>query len=310
MASYIMKRAVLALGTIWVVITITFILMHSIPGDPFAMENKRIPQSVMDNLNKKYGLDQPLHIQYITYLKNILRGDLGLSFKYANRSVNELIKIGFPTSAKLGLFAVLIGCAVGIFFGIVAGIERGKFLDYFVIIIAIIGVSVPGFVFAGLFQYLFGVKFRILPVSGWNGFSYYILPVIALSMTMIASLARMMRTSMLDVTGQDYIKLARSKGLNNFEVVKNHCIRNAISPVVTLIGGLVAGILVGSFVIETIFRVPGMGVYLVTALQESDYTVIMGISLFYAAIVVVVMFFVDIVYMLIDPRIKINESMR
>ena len=305
MVKYTLKRLLLAILTLWVIITITFCLMHAIPGDPFSDE-KRIAPEIMANLNAKYGLDKPLFEQYVIYMKNLLHGDFGTSFKYANRTVNSLIASGFPVSCTVGAVACAIGIVVGIVFGILSAVNRGRWPDYMVIILSILCVSVPAFVFASLFQYSFGAKLQWLPVAGWKSPIYMVLPCVALGLRLIAHIARMMRTSMLDVLGQDYIMTARAKGLTNGQVIRRHTIRNAITPVVSVCGTMIAGTLVGSFVIENIFNIPGMGKYLVNAVKESDYTVILGMTAFYALVLVVVTFIVDILYVVVDRRVKLD----
>jgi len=305
MLNYTLKRAGMAILTIWVIVTITFFLMHAIPGDPFT-DQKKIPPEIMEKIKIKYGLDKPLIVQYGTYLKNLLKGDLGISMKYKNRSVNTILEESFPVSAKVGLMAVAIGGILGILFGIIAGLNRGKFFDFFVIVIAVIGVSVPSFVFAALFQYVFGVKLKWFPVARWGTPAHYVMPVLALGLRQIAYIARMMRTSMLDVLGQDYIKTAKAKGLSRYQVTWKHTIRNAILPIVTILGVSIAGIVVGSFVIESIFAIPGIGKHYVQSITQQDYTLIMGTTVFYAIILVVMMFIVDVVYGLVDPRIRLE----
>lgn len=305
MVKYTLKRLLMAVVTLWVIITMTFVLMHAIPGNPFADE-KRIQPEIMANLNAKYGLDKPLIEQYGIYMSNLVRGDFGVSLKYQNRTVNSLIAQGFPVSMTLGAAACLIGIGIGILFGIIAGINRGRLPDYAVIILSILGVSVPSFVFASIFQYIFGAKLQWAPVAGWGAPVFLILPTLALGLRMIAYIARMMRTSMLDVLSQDYIKTARAKGLTEGQVIRRHTIRNAITPIITVAGVMVAGTLVGSFVIENIFNIPGMGKYLVNAVNDSDYTVILGMTAFYAMILVAVTFVVDILYVIVDPRVKLD----
>ena len=305
MVKYTLKRLLMAVVTLWVIITMTFVLMHAIPGNPFADE-KRIQPEIMANLNAKYGLDKPLIEQYGIYMSNLVRGDFGVSLKYQNRTVNSLIAQGFPVSMTLGAAACLIGIGIGILFGIIAGINRGRLPDYAVIILSILGVSVPSFVFASNFQYIFGAKLQWAPVAGWGAPVFLILPTLALGLRMIAYIARMMRTSMLDVLSQDYIKTARAKGLTEGQVIRRHTIRNAITPIITVAGVMVAGTLVGSFVIENIFNIPGMGKYLVNAVKDSDYTVILGMTAFYAMILVAVTFVVDILYVIVDPRVKLD----
>lgn len=305
MVKYTLKRLLMAVVTLWVIITMTFVLMHAIPGNPFADE-KRIQPEIMANLNAKYGLDKPLIEQYGIYMSNLVRGDFGVSLKYQNRTVNSLIAQGFPVSMTLGAAACLIGIGIGILFGIIAGINRGRLPDYAVIILSILGVSVPSFVFASIFQYIFGAKLQWAPVAGWGAPVFLILPTLALGLRMIAYIARMMRTSMLDVLSQDYIKTARAKGLTEGQVIRRHTIRNAITPIITVAGVMVAGTLVGSFVIENIFNIPGMGKHLVNAVKDSDYTVILGMTAFYAMILVAVTFVVDILYVIVDPRVKLD----
>lgn len=305
MLKYTVKRVLLAILTLWVIITLTFCLMHAIPGDPFSNE-KRIAPDIMANLEAKYGLDKPLGEQYLIYMKNLLHGDFGTSYKYANRTVNSLIAKGFPISCTVGAVACAIGIVFGIVFGIFSAINRGRWPDYLVIGLSILCVSVPAFVFASLFQYVFGGKLQWLPVAGWESPIYMVLPCVALGLRLIAHVARMMRTSTLDVLGQDYIMTARAKGLTDGQVVRRHTIRNAITPVLSVCGTMIAGTLVGSFVIENIFNIPGMGKYLVNAVKESDYTVILGMTAFYALVLVIVTFIVDMLYVLVDRRVKLD----
>ncbi len=305
MSKYILKRIGLAIVTLWVIITLTFVLMHSIPTNPFESE-KMIKPEILENLEAKYGLDKPLIEQYFIYIGNLLQGDFGMSIKYQNRTVNSLIASGFPVSMTLGAVACFLGLSMGVLFGIISGCNRGRLPDYAVIILSILGVSVPSFVFSSLFQYVFAAKLGWFPVQGWGTFAAMILPALALGLRMIAYIARMMRTSMLDVLGQDYIKTAKARGLTYIQIIKNHGIRNAIMPIVTISGSMIAGTLVGSFVVENIFNIPGMGKYLVAAVKESDYTVILGMTVFYAALLVTITIVVDIFYVLIDPKIRLD----
>ena len=305
MFRYTLKRTAMALLTLFVIVTITFFLMHAIPGDPFTNE-KKIPPEIMANLNAKAGLDKPLVVQYGIYLNRVIHGDLGDSMYYKARSVNSMLADGFPVSAKLGVLSVAVGAIFGIAFGIIAALNRGKFFDFLVIILAVVGVSVPQFVFAALFQYFFGVHLEWFPVARWGTAQHYVLPVAALGFGFIAYIARMMRTSMLEVLNQDYIKTAKAKGLSKNVVIRKHAIRNAILPIVTILGVAIAGVLVGSFVIEKIFSIPGMGKYFVQSITQRDYTLIMGTTVFYALILVVMMFLIDIVYGLVDPRIRLD----
>lgn len=305
MLVYTLKRTAMAILTLWVIITVTFFLMQAVPGDPFTGE-KRISEEIMEKMEAKYGLDQPMIVQYGKYLQNFLKLDLGESMFYKNRSVKQILADGFPVSGSIGLFAITIGAALGITFGIIAALNRGKTLDFMVIILAVVGVSVPGFVFAALFQYLFGVKLKWLPVARWGEAKHYIMPVLALGLSYIAYIARMMRTSMLDVLSQDYIRTAKAKGLSSTTVTWKHTIRNAILPIVTILGVSIAGIVTGSLVIENVFAVPGIAKHFVQSITQNDYPLIMGTTVFYAALLIVMMYIIDIVYGIIDPRIRLE----
>ena len=291
--------------TLWVIVTLTFFLMHMIPGDPFTSE-KRVPEQIRQNMLAKYHLDKPLIVQYGYYLRNLLHGDLGISLKYLNRTVNEIIANGFPASFQIGMQSVIIGVFLGLILGIVAALNRNGFWDYVSMILAIIGRSVPNFIIATLLQYWIASKLRWLPVSGWGTFAHTILPSIALSFASLSIISRLMRASMLDVIGQDYIKTAKSKGLSSFEIVWKHMIRNAILPIITVLGPLIAGIVTGTFVIERIFGIPGLGKYFVQSIYNNDYTMILGTTIFYSAILVFMMFLVDITYGFVDPRIRLS----
>jgi len=301
-----MKRLLTAVVTVWVVVTLTWFMMQAIPGDPFQNEKRVIPE-IKEALRKYYGLDKPLIEQYGIYMKNLVTGKFGMSFQYKNRTVNDIIKNGFPYSADLGMRAVAFGFIIGISLGIVAALNHNKGWDRFSIMVAIIGVSIPGFVIAALLQWTLGVKLKILPVAQWKGFMYTIMPVFALSLGMIAQVARFMRSSMLDVIGQDYIKTAKAKGLPTLRIVWNHEIRNAILPVVTILGPWIAFVITGAFVVETIFAIPGLGKFYVQSINMQDYTLISGITAFLGVIMVVMNLVVDIVYGLIDPRIRLDE---
>lgn len=306
MGRYVAKRFLYMLISLWVIATVTFFLMHALPGDPFT-DTKKLPPEIIENLKAKYNLDKPLIVQYFGYLKDVARGDLGLSLRYRNRTVNSMLRAGFPNSMKLGLAAVGIGVFFGLSFGIIAALNNKGFFDYFVIILAVLGVAVPSFVFAGLFQYFFAVKLSWFPVAGWKGPTYIILPALALGLRLIAFQARMMKTNMIEVMGNDYIKTAKAKGLSQPAIVVKHVIRNAILPVITILGPLIAAIVTGSFVIETIFGIPGMGKYFVDSVNQYDYTMILGTTLFYAGLLIFMVFLVDIAYGFIDPRIRVDK---
>ncbi|MCS1351777.1 ABC transporter permease [Mechercharimyces sp. CAU 1602] len=305
MIRYIGKRFIMMAITLWVIATLTFVLMNLIPGDPFTSE-KKYSEEILNNLRAEYNLNEPLPTQYVLYLKDLAQFDLGPSIKQASRGVNDLIAEGFPVSAVLGIEAMIIAVIIGLFLGIIASLQQNKPLDYLAMFLAVIGLSVPSFVIAPLFQKYFGVEWELLPLAGWNGFEYTILPAIALSSLPLALVTRLMRSNMLEVLGQDYIRTARAKGLSPYFVVSRHTVRNAILPVVTIIGPLAIGILTGSFVIEKIFAIPGIGKHFVESISNRDYPVIMGMTIFYSALLIMVNFLVDIAYSWIDPRIKLG----
>lgn len=303
MARYILNRLVVSLITAWFLVTIVFFLVRLLPGDPFLSE--KVTPEIKQNMMKYYGLDKPIHVQYITYISNLLKGDLGYSLRYRNRKVNDVISQAFPYSADLGIRAVIFATIVGISLGIIAALNRNKSLDYFSMFIAIVGVSVPGFVIGPLLQYIFSIKLKLLPVAQWKGFIYTIMPTFALSLGSIALIARLMRASMLDVVNQDYIKTAKAKGLSPSQIVWKHQIRNAILPVVTVLGPVAATLLTGTFVIEQIFAIPGLGKFYILGIQNLDYSMVLGMTVFYGLFLIAANFIVDIIYGIIDPRIRI-----
>lgn len=307
MLAYIIKRVFNAVLVLWVVITITFGLMHAIPGGPFTVE-KSLPPVVLKSIEERYKLNDPLYKQYGDYLANLVQGDLGPSFKYPGRSVNDIIKDGFPVSFQLGMEAVLIAVIIGIPAGILAAVKQGKWQDHVVNFCTTLGVAVPSFVVAALLIYVLSTKLHLLPSAMWEGWQYQIMPALALSGMPMSFIARLTRSSMLDVLGQDYIKTARAKGLSRLTVLFKHALPNSLIPVITYIGPMTAGILTGSFVIESIFAIPGLGQYFVTSIYNRDYTVILGVTIFYSVIVIVLNMLVDLIYPLLDPRIKIGSG--
>ncbi|MPN10415.1 Dipeptide transport system permease protein DppB [bioreactor metagenome] len=256
---------------------------------------------------KYYGLDRPLPEQYIKYMGNLVKGEMGFSLKYKNRTVNQIIRDAFPNSADLGLRSLAFSVSVGLVLGIIAAINHNKGWDYTSMIIAVIGVSVPSFVIGGLVQYFFGIYLKILPVAQWKSFAHTILPTFSLGLSTLALIARLMRTSMLEVVGQDYIKTAKAKGLSPVQVTIKHQIRNAILPVVTVLGPLVAALLTGTFVVEQIFAIPGLGRHYVISIQNLDYTMVLGLTIFFGAFLVFMNFLVDIAYGFVDPRIRVGR---
>ncbi len=308
MAKYILKRIIAGILTTFVLITATFFLMHAIPGGPFSpTEEKNVPVEVLERLNQKYGLDKPVWEQYLIYLGGLLKGDFGISYKQLDVSVNEIIQRGFPVSARVGAVAVLTSLLIGVSLGITSAIKRHSWADWSSMVFATIGVSVPVFVISVLLLYLFSVWLKWLPTFGLTSWRHYILPVACLSFNPIAYIARQMRSSMLEVMEQDYIRTARAKGVPELYVILRHALKNAIMPVVTYLGPLIAGLLTGSFVVERLYAVPGIGRDFVTSIGDRDYTLIMGITIFFGVFVIICNIIVDIAYAIIDPRVKITE---
>jgi ABC-type dipeptide/oligopeptide/nickel transport system permease component len=303
---YILKRLGLSIITLLIIFTITFFLMNTIPGGPFTGE-KNLPPNILHNLEVKFGLNQPLIVQYFTYFKNAITGDFGVSIKLQGRSVNEIITTYFPVSAKLGLLSIAIAMIIGTMLGILSALKNNKFADRAVMVASTIGTSVPSFVIATVSMILFGVVFQILPTYGLDNWQSYILPAFALSFFPLSFASRLMRSSMLDVVNQDYIKTARAKGLKESTVIFKHALRNAILPVVTYLGPLLAGVLTGSFIIERVFTIPGLGKFFIDSIGNRDYPVILGTTIFYGAFLISMNFIVDILYMFIDPRIKLKN---
>lgn len=301
---YILKRLLISVVTIWLIVTACFFLLRLLPGNPFA-STTLMTQDTLDRMMAYYGLDRPLWEQYITYLKNLLHGDFGYSLKYAGRSVNYVIATTFPISAQLGLQALTFGIPMGLLLGIIAAKRRGYASDQIINVFIIVCTAVPTFIIAALLQYLLSVKLGLLPVAQWKSFKHTILPTLCLSLGTVSGYARSMRTLMLEVDRQDYLKTAKAKGLGNVRIVVFHQIRNAIIPMITGIGTEIAGMLMGSYVIEKIFSIPGMGAYFVTSIQGLDYTMVMGLVIFQAVIVVAANFIVDLLYGVVDPRIRV-----
>jgi len=302
---FIVQRVFMLIVTLWVIITITFLLMNFAPGSPFNKEGK-MPEATRANLEKYYGLDKPLPEQYLNYFKKLLKFDLGPSYFSKSRTVNDIIAEHFPVSAALGSAALGFALLFGLLLGIIAALKRNTIIDYTATGIAVLGVSIPNLVLGPIFILIFAVNLKWLPIARWDSLAHIVLPTIALGLHSTAIIARLMRSNMLEVLGQDYIRTAKAKGLNNLSVVWNHTVRNAIMPVITILGPLVAGLLTGTFVIEQIFAIPGLGKYFVNSVTKRDYPVIMGTTIFFGAILIMANFIVDILYSIIDPRIKIG----
>ncbi|MCF0128492.1 MAG: ABC transporter permease [Pseudobutyrivibrio sp.] len=305
MGKYLLKRVFMAAVTIWVVATITFFLMNMVPGGPFLSE-KAISPAAQAALEAKYGLDKPLSEQYVTYITDALHGDFGDSLKQRGRTVNSIITSKFVVSARVGGMAVLVSLVVGVTLGIIAAYRRGKFVDSLISVLSTMGIAVPSFVVCTLLLYFFGVKLKLLPTLGLTSSKHYIMPVAALSFYPTSYIMRLMRSSMLDVLGQDYMRTAKAKGLSEKISLFKHALRNAILPVVTYLGPMIAYTLTGSFVVEKIFTIPGLGGEFIGAITARDYTLIMGTTIFLATFMIIMNLVVDILYKVIDPRINLK----
>ena len=298
MARYVLRRIGSALVILWVIISITFVLMHAIPGGPFTSE-KKLPPQVKASIEAKYHLDDPLWKQYADYIGGVVTGDLGPSYKYEGRSVNDIIGESFPVSAQLGLLALCVAVVGGITAGAISAMRPNGIIDYAITFVSTLGISVPTFIIGAV---------GWLPVAMWRGPSYMILPVLTLAAQPMAFIARLTRSGLLDVYQQEYIRTARAKGLGAWNILIRHALGNAILPVITYIGPLAASLLTGSFIVETIFAIPGLGQYFVTSIYNRDYTVILGVTVFYSTLIVVLNIIVDMIYPIIDPRVTTEKE--
>ena len=302
---YIVKRLGLALLTIWMVATLTFFLMNLVPGGPFLAE-KAPSASILKAMEAKYGLDKPLIVQYKNYLLRLAQGDLGVSIKKKGRDIADIVGEKFPVSARVGGVAIVVSLVTGIPLGAISALKRGKWQDNLLRFIFTLGIAVPGFVVATTLLILLGVKLPLLPTVGLTSPAHYIMPVITLSLYPMAYMARLMRSSMLDVLGQDYIRTARAKGLSGRVVLFKHALRNSLIPIITYLGPLIAYILTGSFIVEKIFTIPGLGGEFISSINNRDYPLIMGTTIFLAAFLILMNLVVDILYKVVDPRIKFD----
>ena len=306
MLRYIGQRLVASILTLFIVITATFFLIRSLPGGPFQGE-KNYPPEVMASMEAKYGLNKPISEQYISYIGNLLKGDLGPSLKYQGRTVNDIVGYSFPASAKLGIVSIIVSVLVGTWLGIVSALNQGKWQDKLCIVASTVGVTVPSFVLATFLIYIFSLKLHLLPTIGFSKPIHYIMPVLALGGYSMAFIARLSRSSLLDVIRQDYMRTAKAKGLSKRVITYKHALKNSLIPIITYLGPLTAAIITGSFVVEQIFGIPGLGREFVTTINNRDYTAIMGITVFYSGLVIICNFIVDILYSIVDPRIKLGQ---
>jgi oligopeptide transport system permease protein len=308
MARYILNRFFVSVFTLFTVVTIIFFLIRLLPGDPFTSE-RDIPLQVRMNMLAKFGLDRPLQEQYLLYLKNLFtKCDMGPSMKYETRTVRDIIAYSFPASAKIGFLVVLASILAGVNIGILAAMNQDRLMDRSVMILATFGVTVPNFVLSNLLILFFSLKLRVLPPTGYGEARHLMLPVIALAGYSTAFIARLTRSKYIEVIQQDYIRTAKAKGLSRRSVVFKHAMKNSMIPVVTYLGPLIANVLTGSFVVETIFAIPGLGREFVLSISNRDYSMILGVSIFYSCFVILCNFLVDVAYVFIDPRIKLDDA--
>jgi len=304
MLGYVWRKCLTAVATIFVLATLTFFLIKLLPGNPFLSET--VPKVVQEKQREYYGLDKPVSVQYFVYMGNLLKGDLGFSLKKTGKSVVSIIGETFPVSAKLGLLSFVFSQLVGMVFGILCAQFKNRWPDYLLMIVAVLGIALPAMILGPIMRYFFGVKLRLLPVTGWGSLRQMIMPALVLAMGPIAVMTRNLRASMLGVTTQDYIKTARSKGLSPFKIVMKHELKNSLVPIITNMGIQIASIMTGSFVVESIFLIPGLGKYFVDSITTLDYSLIMGLTIFYGAFLVVMNLMVDLLYGVIDPRIRLG----
>lgn len=306
MLRFVMRRILFAFISLFLIVSATFFLMKAVPGDPISNENEDIPQEILESMREHYGLNDPLHVQYLNYLKSVAVWDLGPSYTYKGTTVNEIINAGFPVSFVLGITALFIGVGGGLLLGVISALNHNRSQDYMTMVIAVIGISVPNFVLAALLQYVLAIKLGWFSIAKWGSINQVVLPALALSSSPLAYVARLTRSSMLEVLSENYIQTAKAKGITQRNITLKHALRNALLPVITYVGPLSVSILTGTFVIEKIFGIPGLGSHFVMSIMNRDYTVIMGTTVFYSVLLLGVILLVDLSYGFIDPRIKFS----
>lgn len=301
----VFKRALSAIPVLWIVASLTFLMVRIVPGGPFDLD-RALPPEVVANIKAKYYLDRPILEQYGLYMARLCRGDLGVSYKYANRTVNDILADAFPVSLQLGLLGLTIAICIGVPLGTAAALKRGSYLDGACMLVATLGVSVPGFVIGALLIFVLGIWLKILPVALWESWRHMLLPALTLAASPTAYLARLTRSSVLEVLERDWVRTARCKGLDFWQTVRKHVLRNALIPVVTVLGPLTAILITGSFVVEYLYAIPGMGRFLITAVTNRDYDLIIGTTLIFGILLIFTNTIIDIAYMYLDPRMKVE----
>ena len=309
MLKFIGKRLAYAILTLFLIATATFFLVAGAPGDPIAAKVGQMPEQAQEIIEKKYGLDKPVFQRYTTYMKNLITtGDFGESIVYTGKSANDVIKENTWTSAKIGLLAILFQVTIGVALGMIAALNRGKPVDHVIRVLVVLAICVPSFVFAAVLQYFLAFKWKLVPVFGWGQLKHYILPVAAYAIGGIASYTKYTRSSMISVIGEDYIVTAQAKGCKRKRIVKKHVLRNSMIPIITMIGPVISGVFAGSFILEKMFSIPGLGFYYVKAVSDNDYTMIIGLTIFFAILFVGALIVVDILYGIADPRIRVAKG--
>ncbi|EOK88622.1 oligopeptide ABC transporter, membrane protein [Enterococcus faecium EnGen0150] len=306
---YVLKRVFFMIITLWLIATITFFLMQLLPGTPYTNQERLSPETI-EMLNKQVGLDKPVIVQYGIYLSNLLQGDFGISFQFKNQPVAHLLAGRIGPSLQLGLQAIIFGTVLGTILGTISAMKQNTLADTSSTLVAILGRSIPNFVFAVLLQYIFAIKLQVLPIAKWDGFVYTILPTIALAMSPLADSARFIRTEMVEVLHSDYVELAKAKGLSRWEIAFKHGLRNSLIPLMTLLGPLAVALMTGSLVVENIFAIPGIGEQFVKSITTNDYPTIMAVTILYSFMLIFVILIVDLLYGLVDPRIRVSEGSR
>ncbi len=309
MLKFIGKRLLYAVVTLFLIATATFFLVAGAPGDPIAAKVGQMPEQAQAIINAKYGFDKPVTERYFMYMKNLLTtGDFGESIIYNGKSANDVIKENTLVSAKIGLMALVLQVTIGICLGMISALNRGRPVDNIIRFMVVLAICVPSFVFAALLQYFLAFKWKLVPVFGWGQLKHFVLPVTAFALGGIASYTKYTRNSTLSVISEDYVITAKAKGCSKGRVVRKHIFRNAMIPIVTMIGPAVAGIFAGSFVIEKMFSIPGLGFYYMKSVSDNDYTMVIGLTIFYAILYVASLIIVDILYGLVDPRIRVANN--
>ena len=306
---YVLKRVFFMIITLWLIATITFFLMQLLPGTPYTNQERLSPETI-EMLNKQVGLDKPVIVQYGIYISNLLQGDFGISFQFKNQPVAHLLAGRIGPSLQVGLQAIIFGTVLGTILGTISAMKQNTWADTSSTLVAILGRSIPNFVFAVLLQYIFAIKLQVLPIAKWDGFVYTILPTIALAMSPLADSARFIRTEMVEVLHSDYVELAKAKGLSRWEIAFKHGLRNSLIPLMTLLGPLAVALMTGSLVVENIFAIPGIGEQFVKSITTNDYPTIMAVTILYSFMLIFVILIVDLLYGLVDPRIRVSEGSR